>query len=95
MDLMERDQTWAAMFTVAERMTAEHCAGDTLKIYAVTRRPNPVTVVQGLLVADNWTDVFEPVRKRRVFGKRWTEVQPVDVAAANVGAFLRERPDQS
>lgn len=52
-----------------------------------------LSVTEGLEVADNWTEVFEPVRKRRRFTSRWTTLQPVQEAAAQIGTFLRERPD--
>jgi hypothetical protein len=91
---MERDQTWVAMVTVAERMTATSCAGTSLAVAAVRRR-NLLSVIEGLHVGDNWTDVYEPVRKRRYFSGAWTELQPVNVAASSIGAFLRERPDLS
>jgi hypothetical protein len=91
---MERDQTWAAMYNVAERLTARYCEADTLRVFA--RRYRRLTVVvEGLLVWDKWTDVFEPVRKRRIFSNRWTEIQPVNEAASKIGAFLQERPDQA
>jgi hypothetical protein len=91
---VERDQTWAAMVNVAERMSSRYCKTDTLKVYA-TRRRRLLTVIEGLAAADCWTDVFEPVRERRVFLRRWTELQTVKEAAANIGGFLRERPDQA
>jgi len=90
----ERDQTWAAMINVAERMTARYCKDDTLEVVAVRRPRGLMTVVEGLAVGDNWTDVFEPVRERRRFSGRWTELQPVKDAAASISVFLRERPDQ-
>jgi len=65
---MERNQTWAAMYNVAERLTARYCEAGTLRVFA--RRHRHLTVlVEGLLVWDKWTDVFEPVGKRRVFSK--------------------------
>jgi hypothetical protein len=50
-------------------------------------------VIEGLWVGDNWTDVFEPIRKHRPFSRVWTEVQSVHGAASNIGQFVRERPD--
>jgi hypothetical protein len=90
---VDRDQTAAAMFTVSERMTSRYCEGTTLTVQPNTR--GLFKVVQGLLVSDNWTDVFEPVRTRRRFSDHWTEVQSVQDAAAKIGVFLRERPDQA
>jgi hypothetical protein len=89
---VERDQTWAAMYTVAERMTDKYGDESGLTVHAVRRR-TLWSVVEGLWVGDNWTDVFEPVRARRRFGHVWTEVQPVAAAAASIGDFIRERPD--
>lgn len=80
------------MVTVAERLTRRYCQGETLSVEAVRRRLI-FRVIEGLQVADNWTDVFEPVRSRRWFSSRWREVQSVQDAAAQVGAFLRERPE--
>lgn len=91
---MGRDQTWASMYNVAERLTARYCEADTLRVYAQRYR-HMTFVVEGLLVWDKWTDVFEPVRKRRVFTNKWTELQPVNEAASKLAAFLRERPDQA
>jgi hypothetical protein len=54
-------------------------------------------IVEGIDVFDNWTDVFEPVRRRPLWspfpGQRWKEIQAVEDAAHHVGQFLRERPD--
>jgi hypothetical protein len=50
-------------------------------------------VTEGLVIADHWTDAFEPVRRRGLFGGEWTAIQSVDEAATTVGRFLRERPD--
>ena len=80
------------MFEVAERMSARYCADDTLKVSAA-RRNGLLSVTEGIEVADNWTDVFEPVRKRRRFTTRWTPIQSVQEAASQIGQFLRERPD--
>ena len=52
------------------------------------------SVTEGLLVSDKWTDVFDPVRKRRIFSSHWAGVEPVQEAASRLGTFLRERPDQ-
>ena len=81
------------MVTVAERMTDRYCKGDTLRV-AATKRRRWFQVIEGIQVADNWTDVFEPVRSRRWFSSRWSKIQSVKDAAAQIGAFLRERPDQ-
>ena len=51
------------------------------------------TRTDGLQSLDNWTDVFEPVRQRRLFGRRWAEIQSAQEAASKIGTFMRERPD--
>lgn len=90
---MSRDLVWAALFDVADRLN-RRVSGSTLEVRAARRRSFlRWTVVEGLEVTDNWTDVFEPVRTRRLLQSEWTEVQPVQQAASKVGAFLRERPD--
>jgi hypothetical protein len=80
------------MYNVAERLRSQYCEGTTLTVQAVRQR-KPLSLVEGLWVGDNWTDVFEPVRKRRPFSHVWTEVQSVQGAASNIGQFVRERPD--
>ncbi len=88
-----RDLIWAALYDVADRLN-RRTSGSTLEVRAARRRSLlRWTVVEGLEVIDNWTDVFEPVRSRRLLGTAWTEIQPVQQAASKVGAFLRERPD--
>ena len=82
------------MYTAAERLTARYCEGGTLRVTAYQQR-NLTKVVQGLAVWDKWTDGTEPVRERRYFSNKWTELQPVQEAASKIGAFLRERPDQA
>jgi hypothetical protein len=90
----ERDLDWAAMHTAAECLTARYCGGDTL-VVAAYRRRHLTVVIEGLTVWDKWTDVREPVRQRRVFGRRWTELQPVQEAASKISSYIRERPDQT
>jgi hypothetical protein len=82
------------MYTVAERLTARYCEGDTLEVAAYQRR-NLTSVVQGLEVRDKWIDYVEPVRTRRYFSTTWTEIQPVAEAASKIGNFFRQRPDQA
>jgi len=90
---MGRDATWDAMVAAAEQLTRE-AGGLTSKVRAARRRSwGNMTVTEGLAIADNWTDAFEPVRRRSTFGGQWTAIQTVDEAAATVGRFLRERPD--
>jgi hypothetical protein len=92
--VVARDQTWAAMYTVAERLTGGIAQGETLRVAASQRR-NLAGVMQGSEVWDKWTDYSEPVRKRRYFSKHWSDIQTVQDAASKVAAFLRERPDQA
>lgn len=90
---MTRDLTWAAIYDVAKRLN-DRVEGSTPEVEPVRRRSLLYwTVTEGIAVRDNWTDVFEPVRRRRIFGKKWKDVQPVQEAASKVGGFLRERPD--
>ena len=88
-----RDQAWAAIHEVANRLNAG--VGDsTLEVRASRRRSFlGWSVTQGIEVTDNWTDVFEPVRRRRLMSSKWQEIQPVEQAASNIGSFLRDRPD--
>ncbi len=60
-----RDQEWAAMYTVAERMTAKY----ERPVEAVTRHRG-IRVTQGLALKDS--PQFEPVRQRRMFSRRCT-----------------------
>ena len=82
------------MYTAAERLTARYCEGATLRVSAYQRR-YLTKVVQGLEVWDKWTDGVEPVRERRYFSNKWTELQPIQEAASKIATFLRERPDQA
>jgi hypothetical protein len=87
-----RDPTWDAMCEFADRCDASGRSAE-LEVVAYRRRRWLVTVVEGLWVGDLWTDVFEPVRTRSVFGGQWTERQSVEQAAAKIDEFLRSRPD--
>ena len=90
---MGRDATWDAMVAAADQLTRE-AGGLTSKVLAARRRSwLNMTLTEGLAIADNWTDAFEPVRRRNLLGGPWTEIQSVGVAATTVGRFLRERPD--
>ena len=92
---MKPDATWAKMSAAAQQLSDAYCEGDTLKVIAERRSTGMLTVSEGLAVGDRWTDGFEPVRKRRIYGGPWTEVQTVEEAVARIEAFLRERPDQA
>ena len=88
-----RDLIWDALYTVAKRLNRSGRAGE-LEVRALRRRSwRRWEVVEGLWVGDNWPDVFEPVRCRRILGHRWQDLQPVQQAASKIGTFLRERPD--
>jgi hypothetical protein len=90
---MPRDQPWAPIYNVADRMNRRY-TDTTLRVRPVRRRViRGWCVVEGLEAAHNWTDVFEPVRRGRMFGRRWTELQAVQQAPAKIGQFIRERPD--
>lgn len=84
---------WAAIYEVADRLNRR--ASDSTLIVQAARRRSFLqwTVTEGIEVVDNWTDVFEPVRRRRLMSSKWQEIQPVQQAASNVGSFLRDRPD--
>jgi hypothetical protein len=82
------------MVGLAEQLSNRY-PDETLKVLAHRRGTGLLKVAEGLAAADFWTDVFEPVRERRLFRRTWTEIQPLQEAAANIEAFFRERPDQS
>jgi hypothetical protein len=87
---MTRDLTWDAVVEVAVRLNQRT---SDLEVKAARQWSLwKWEVVEGLEVRDDWTEVFEPVRRRRPFG-RWQELQPVPRAASNVGSFLRKQPD--
>jgi len=90
---VREDSTWAAIVAAAERLTREP-AGLALKVLPARQRSwTTLTVTEGFAVGDHWTDAFEPVRRRRMVSTTWTDVQPIETAAATVERFLRERPD--
>jgi hypothetical protein len=87
------DATWQSLVAAAERLNRDRAA-HTMHVVAERQRSwTMLTVTEGLAVGDKWTDAFEPVRRRKMTGSAWTEVQPVEKAAATVERFLRERPD--
>lgn len=83
---------WDAMCEVAARL--DQRAQDQNLTVVAKRRWSLLFITEGLWVGDNWTDVFEPVRRRPhfVFGL-WRELQTVHEASSAIGTFLRERPD--
>jgi hypothetical protein len=92
---MERDATWQAMVDAAARLASLLPEAETLEVLPMRQSTGFITVTEGLCCADKWTDVFEPVRKRRYLSKTWTPIQTVEEAAEGIGIFLRERPDQA
>src|SRR5947209_20500645 len=94
MGAVERDQTWAAIWNVAARMNRRYTETALRVRPARHMSIRNWTVTEGLEAVDNWTEVFEPVRRRRLLRRwRWTEIQPVAEAASKVGRFIRDRPD--
>ena len=92
---MARDLVWDAMVTVAGRLRPR-AELQGLKVQASRRRSwLRLEVTEGLEAVDNWTDVFEPVRRRHFLTSNWSGVQPVQDAAASIGRFLDERPDRT
>jgi len=89
----KRDLVWDAMYEFAMR-TEERAMKAGLTVMAIRKRHlGSWSVVEGLWIGDNWSEVFEPVRRRRFFSKDWIEIQPVQTAASAIGYFLRHRPD--
>ena len=88
---MERDLTWDAMFTVAARMDDDARSEGIDIVAARDRSLRRWSVTEGLRADDGSTELFEPVRTRPFIGGTWEEIQPGKDAAANIGAFLRNR----
>ena len=87
------DPTWDAIVAAADRLNRDQAAR-TMRVAAERQRSwTNWSVTEGLAIGDKWTDAFEPVRRRGLTASAWTEVQPVERAAATVERFLRERPD--
>ena len=84
------------MVTVAEHMNARY-AESGLAVRALRKRSLPQwrVAIEGIGVGDKGTNVFEPVRWRRFLSGSWREVQTVASASAEIGSFIRERPDLS
>jgi hypothetical protein len=91
--IVRATQAWGAIREVADRLN-QGVIDSTLEVRAARRRSLLTwTVTEGIEVTDNWTDVFEPVRRRGLMSTKWQEVQPVEQAASKVDSFLRDRPD--
>ena len=91
---MGPDAIWDKMSAAALRLSDQYCKGDTLEVIADRRSTGLLTVSEGLAVRDDWTDVFEPIRQRRILRERWNDVQTLEQATESIEIFLRERPDQ-
>ncbi|HEY0169177.1 MAG TPA: hypothetical protein VGB75_19205 [Jatrophihabitans sp.] len=59
----------------------------------VERRWRGVLRAHGLCAYDLWTDVFEPVRQRWAWSRRWRCCQAPEDAARKIDWFLTHRPD--
>lgn len=80
------------MCEVAKRLTVRARAQGLVVV--AKRKHSLLFVSEGLWVGDKWTDVFEAVRRRpHLLMRLWQNLQSVQEASANVGKFLRERPD--
>jgi hypothetical protein len=85
---------WDALVEAASAL-ADAAANQGMRLRASRRwRVLELSYVEGLELTDRWTDIFEPVRRRRLWGTRWENVQSVDQAAALIAGFLRDRPDR-
>ncbi len=76
-------------------MVAEGLSQLSLDSVEVTAyRRGLLRVAEGLVAGDKWVYVEpECVRWRWRGSDEWHEVQPVQVAAEKIGAFMRNRPD--
>jgi hypothetical protein len=87
-----RDLTRDAMVTVADRMSERYVTSGKRISVASKRSIRRWTVEEGLAASDTVTEVFEVVRVRPLFGNSWRVIQPVQTAAARIGAFVRDDP---
>ena len=86
---MARDATWDAIEETARRINDEDASIEFTVVALRRRYLNRWTVREGLHLGNLWTDVFEDVRSRRFFGDKWSEVQTISSAEANVRDFIR------
>lgn len=86
MDVVGRSLAAAAAELNERRIAPE------IDVLVDTRWGGPFRI-QGLCAYNLWTDVFEPVRKRWPFTRRWTAVQSAEDAASKIEWFLTKRPD--
>jgi hypothetical protein len=86
-----QDGVWVDLVAQAEALNRAH-SDSSLEVRAV-RRHRLWDVRDGLEVADHWTDVFEPTRRRRRGVLRWRDVATVEQAATRIMEFLQQRPD--
>ena len=77
MNEAQGDLTSDAVVAVAQRLDVRAAAQGLRVCGALRRSWRQMEVVEGLHFGDRWTDVFEPVRRRRMLGARWYEMQPV------------------
>jgi hypothetical protein len=73
--------TRRAMEEAAARLSSSLPERETLEVLPLRWATGFVTVTEGLCCGDNWTDVFEPVRRRRYLSKTWTPIQTVEEVA--------------
>jgi len=64
-----------------------------LEAFAETRFWQGPFLSQGLGAYNNWTDVFEPVRRRWPLSHRWRPIQSPEEAVTKIEWFLTNRPD--
>ena len=87
-----RDPHWVAIEAAAVGLQAA-TAGTTLAVRAGRHRSLlRWCVVEQLEVFDEWTNVSEPIRSRRLLRSRWKWAQPTEQAVAAVSDFLRRHP---
>jgi len=78
-----QDRAWADTHEVAQRMSLRY----GVRVRAVWRRQRGLMIEQGLAV--DTLQLFEVVRRRRLFSRHWEQVNPVPEAASKVGDMIR------
>jgi hypothetical protein len=87
---MSRDETWAAMVVVADRLSTHYQNDRGLRVRTARRRQlSKFTVWEGLLAVDSQAEAFESVRYRRMLSSEWTDTQSVSDAAEGLQVYLR------
>lgn len=92
--MAQPDSTWDVLGRLSKSLSLEAAKQHLAVRASVHRDWFRLEVSQGIEVMDNWTEIFEPVRKRRFGSERWTDIQSPEKAAAKVRTFLLDRPDQ-